>query len=324
MYVYEHFMHLDGIQKTITHGATMIGMMTGAAFCSRFAKRLDKKKTVYVGGAITLASGIALTALFVPEFVKPEQVLSIGGFNFPVAMVLFALFGATYWFGNGVMIPVATSMMADISEINELKTGINKDGSYSAMYSLSMKISQSLSALIVGFVLAAVGFVTLSDVVGNEDYAVGFMEGSDMTFSSNAVLGFVSGTERVEGTDADWGFVKGTGTTIQVDNALLGFMPAAGVVQSNDTVLGYLTVAEIVPGDHTVAASLDATDLSRGDGPVSGYVKGASVTQSQGTVMKLFIATYIIGPVISITALILIWLYPVNREILEKLRADAA
>ena len=324
MYVYEHFMHLDGIQKSITHGATMIGMMTGAAFCSRFAARFDKKGAVYVGGAITLLSGAVLTALFVPEFIKPGQVLSIGAFDFPIAMALFAFFGATYWFGNGVMMPVATSMMADISEINELKTGINKDGSYSAMYSLSMKISQSLSALIVGFVLAAVGFVTLGDVVGNEDYAIGFMEGTETTFSSNAVLGIVGATEGVEATDSDWGFVKGTGTTIQVEDTLLGFMPGTGVVQSNDSVLVYLTVAELVPGDHAVAASLDATDMPRGDGPVAGYAKGASMTQSHGTVMRLFIATYIIGPVISITALFLIWLYPVNRKILEKLRAEAA
>jgi len=324
MYVYEHFMHLDGIQKTITHGGSMVGMMTGAVFCSRFAKRLDKKKTVYVGGAITLASGAMLTALFVPEIIKPEQILSMGGFSFPVAVAFFAFFGATYWFGNGVMLPVATSMMADISEINELKTGINKDGSYSAMYSLSMKISQSLSALIVGFVLAAVGFVTLGDVVGNEDYAVGFMEGNEMTYGSNAVLGVVGGTAVVESIESDWGFVKGTGTTIQVEDALLGFMPSAGVVRSNDAVQGYLTATDMVPGDHAIAASLDATDVPRGDGPVAGYVKGASVTQSHDTVMRLFIATYIIGPVISITALILIWLYPVNRTFLEELRAAAA
>lgn len=209
MYLYEHFMHLDGIQKTITHGGTMVGMMTGAAFCSRVAKRLDKKKTVYVGGAITLISGLVLTALFVPELIKPEQTLAVAGLNVPIAMITFAFLNSTYWFGNGVMLPVVTSMMADVSEINEIKTGINKDGAYAAMYSLAMKISQSVSALILGYALTFVGFV-----------------------------------------------------------------------------------------------------------------KGTNVTQSHDTVMRLFIATFIIGPTISITALALIKMYPVNKEFLEKLRAN--
>ena len=323
MYVYEHFMHLDGIQKTITHSATMIGMMTGAAFCSRFAARFDKKGAVYVGGAITLLSGAILTALFLSEVLKPGQVLPIGGFDFPIAMTVFAFFGATYWFGNGVMMPVATSMMADISEINELKTGINKDASYSAMYSLSMKVAQSLSALIVGFTLTAVGFVTLSDIVGNDDYAAGVVSETEMTFSSNSVLAVVNTAVEVDDSRSEWGFVKGSATTIQAEDTLIGFMPNIGIVQSNETVKVYLTVDHMVPGTHAVASSL-ATETPRDNDSVFGYVKGASIKQNHSSVMRLFVATYIIGPVISITALILIWLYPVNRKVLEKLRADAA
>ncbi len=322
MYVYEHFMLLSGKLKTITHGGTMIGMMTGATFCARFVRRFDKKGAVYIGGAVALASGVILTALFVSGFVKPGQTVAIGGFEFPVAMALFASFGATYWFGNGVMLPVSTSMIADISEINEIKTGINKDGSYSAMYSFSLKISSSLSALIVGFVLAATGFLTLNDVIGNKDYAVGFMEGSDKAFGTNAVLGIVSGSVD-RGIEMDWGFVKDTGT-IQSNDALLGYMQSAGVVQSNDTILGYLTVTDMVSGDHTAASSLSDINSSRGDGSVVGYAKGAGVVQSHDTVLRLFVATYIIGPLISIAALLLIWLYPVNRELLEELRSQAS
>lgn len=208
MYLYEHFMHLDGIQKTITHGGTMVGMMTGAAFCSRLAKRLDKKKTVYVGGFITLACGIILAALFVPEIVRPEQTLSVFGLDLPLGVAAFAFFNSAYWFGNGIMLPVSTSMMADVSEINEIKTGVNKDGAYSAMYSLSVKIASSVSALITGVCLTLVGFQ-----------------------------------------------------------------------------------------------------------------EGADVIQSHDTVMKLFLATFILGPGISVLALALIKMYPVDKGVLEKLRA---
>ncbi|RKX41468.1 MAG: hypothetical protein DRP64_11310 [Verrucomicrobia bacterium] len=320
MYVYEHFMLLSGKLKTITHGGTMIGCGLGSAFCARFARRFDKKGAVYVGGSITLLSGAILTALFVSKIVAPGQTVAIAGFNFPIAATLFALLGATYWFGNGVMFPVATSMMADISEINQLKTGVNKDGSYSAMYSLSMKISQSLSALIVGAVLTWTGFVTVGELMESGNYAVGFMEGSEMAQGTNAVIGIVA---RETDTPAVWGFVNGSANTIESSDTVKGFVQDAGVVQDDDAIAAYLTLSDMAPANDAVAVGLEGNDSIPADAVVSTYIKGASVTQSHSTVMKLFVATYIIGPVISITALILIWLYPVNKKVLEKLRAEA-
>jgi len=321
MYVYEHFMLLSGKLKTITHGGTMIGFGCGSAFCARFAARFDKKGAVYVGGSITLISGAILTALFVSGIVVPGQTVSIAGFEFPVAMALFALFGATYWFGNGVMLPVATSMMADISEINQLKTGVNKDGSYSAMYSLSMKISQSISALIVGAVLTWTGFVTVGELMESGNYAIGFVERSGMAQGTDAVVGIVA--HEADST-AVWGFVNGSTNAIESSDTVKGFVQYAGVIQDDNALAGYLTLSDIAPANDAVAAGLGGNDSLPEDAIVSSYIKGASVTQTHSTVMKLFVATYIIGPVISIMALILIWLYPVNKKVLEKLRAEAA
>ncbi len=320
MYVYEHFMLLSGIQKTITHGGTMIGMMTGAAFCARFAARFDKKGAVYIGGTITLLSGAILTALFVPQIVTPGQTVAIGGVNFPIAMALFALFGATYWFGNGIMIPVATSMMADISEINQLKTGVNKDGTYSAMYSLSMKISQSISALITGAVLAATGFITVGELMESEkNYSVGFMSGSGIEQGTNAVVAIMETEFAATEGEAVWGFVKGNGS-IESNEVMKGFVADAGEVQEDASVAAYLTLEGLAPGATEIAATFVDSDSSS---PVSCFVKGTNITQTHSTVMKLFVSTYIIGPLISITALILIWLYPVNKKVLEQLRAEA-
>ena len=314
MYVYEHFMLLSGALKTITHGGTMVGCGLGAAFCAKFARRFDKKGAVYVGGAITLLSGIILTVLFVLEIVKPGQTVLIAGYDFPIAAAIFAFFGATYWFGNGVMIPVATSMMADISEINAIKTGVNKDGSYSAMYSLSMKIAQSISALIVGIVLAAIGFVTLGELVGKTDYAVAVSE-------DKSVVAIVK--SETECTNA-WGVIKGDGPIEDSDESLQGFVQDAGSLQEDDVVMAYISVKNTAASDAAVASNLEGREDVPDGVSISSFVKGASITQTHSTVMKLFFATYIIGPVISMTALILIWLYPVNRKILEKLRAEAA
>jgi len=317
MYVYEHFMMLDGIQKTITHGGSMVGMAMGAAFCARFARRFDKKGAVYAGGAITLLSGAILTVLFVSGVVKPGQTMAIGGFDFPYAMALFAFFGGTYWFGNGVMLPVATSMMADISEINEIKTGVNKDGSYSAMYSLSMKISQSISALITGFVLTAVGFVTVGEIVESGKYAVGLTEGS--VPGTNAVVAIIQQKKSAADSEFVWGFLKGNGS-VETNQALQGFVPDVGPVQGDAAVAGYLTLNDFVATD---ASSVEGLNAEQSLESVSAYLKPSGVTQTHATTMKLFVATYILGPAISMLALILIWLYPVNKKYLEKVRADA-
>ena len=84
--------------------------------------------------------------------------MQLATLNIPIAFIVFAFFHGAYWFGNGLMFPIATSMMADVSEIHEIKTGINKDGGYSAMFSLALKCAISISTLVSGFSLALIGF----------------------------------------------------------------------------------------------------------------------------------------------------------------------
>ena len=160
MYVYEDFMKLGSVQKSFTHGGTMAGMMIGAFFASGFAKRYDKKGTVYIGGFTSVISGVLLAALFLSGILKPEHTASV---------VIFALLNSLYWFGIGVMMPVVTSMIADISELNEIKTGVNKDGAYSAVYSFTSKLSQSVALFLTGLCLTWIGYAEGTDVVQSPD-----------------------------------------------------------------------------------------------------------------------------------------------------------
>jgi glycoside/pentoside/hexuronide:cation symporter, GPH family len=85
----------------------------------------------------------------------------------PIAFGSFVFFHALYYFGAGVMLPIATSMMADISEIHELKHGVNKDGAYSAVFVFVTKCAMSTAMLISGFCLALIGFSDGKGVVQN-------------------------------------------------------------------------------------------------------------------------------------------------------------
>jgi GPH family glycoside/pentoside/hexuronide:cation symporter len=75
------------------------------------------------------------------------------------------VFASLDWLGNGILFPVSTSMMADISEIHEIKTGINKDGAYAAVFSFAQKCAISLGMLISGYGLTLIGFEAGIEVV---------------------------------------------------------------------------------------------------------------------------------------------------------------
>ena len=59
--------------------------------------------------------------------------------------------------------PVSMSMIADISEIHYLKSGVRKDGGYSSIFSFLQKAAQSVGILISGWLIAGAGIVSGAD-----------------------------------------------------------------------------------------------------------------------------------------------------------------
>lgn len=183
MYVFDDFMKLNGWQKSIAHGGTMVGTAIGALSLAFFVRRFDKKGAICVAVIWSVFCELVLAGLFLTGFLKPDQVIGaelvpagtivdgvaatadqmVGGF--PIAFVLFAFFHGAYWFGNGILMPITVSMMADVSEIHKIKTGVNKDASYAAMYSLAMKISMAVAGLVAGYCLSWTGFKSGADAV---------------------------------------------------------------------------------------------------------------------------------------------------------------
>jgi GPH family glycoside/pentoside/hexuronide:cation symporter len=165
MYLYEHFMRFGGIEKTIVHSGSMIGFGIGSLLASPLTKRLDKKGTVLFGGLLSIGSNFLLAALFLPGVLVPGQTVTVFSFTVPIAFMVFALFHGLYWLGNGIIFPTVLSMMADVSEINELKTRVNKDGAYSAVFSFSQKCAISIAVLVSGYTLTLIGFEPGKEIV---------------------------------------------------------------------------------------------------------------------------------------------------------------
>lgn len=158
MYLYEHFMGFGGAEKSLAHGGTMVGFATGALAGGLLTRKLEKKGAVYFGGIVSIGSNFILAGLFLSEVLAPGQSVTVMSWTIPYAFIIFVVFQGLYWLGNGVIFPTATSMMADVSEIHEIKTGINRDGAYAAVFTFSQKCAMSIGLLISGYLLTLVGF----------------------------------------------------------------------------------------------------------------------------------------------------------------------
>jgi glycoside/pentoside/hexuronide:cation symporter, GPH family len=165
MYLYEHFMRFGGVEKSIAHGGTMVGFAIGSLSGGFLARKLEKKGAIYFGGITSIASNFILAGLFLPGILSPGQSAVVMSWSIPYAFIIFVTFQGLYWLGNGIIFPTATSMMADVSEIHEIKTGLNNDGAYAAVFSFSQKCAISIGLLLSGYLLSLVGFEPGAGVV---------------------------------------------------------------------------------------------------------------------------------------------------------------
>lgn len=172
MFVYDDFMRFSAVHKSIAHGGTMVGMAIGAACSVGLSKRFDKRGAVLVGGFVSIGCNLVLAALFLTGWIAPDAVIAAGGLTIPLALVLFVLFHAGFWFGNGIVLPVATAMMADVSEVHRMTTGESKDGGYSAVFSLAMRMAISFSLVVSGWCLSGIGYQVPAPVGGQTPDAV--------------------------------------------------------------------------------------------------------------------------------------------------------
>jgi MFS family permease len=158
MFVYDDFMKFPSWHKSIAHGSTMVGMALGALLSMRLTQRFDKKRAVIIGGAISITGNVMLAALFLTGILAQDATFTCGGIHVPGALILFVAFHSCYWFGCGIMLPVSTSMMADVSEMRLVQTGKAKYGGYSSVFSLAMRLAISFSLMLSGGCLSGIGY----------------------------------------------------------------------------------------------------------------------------------------------------------------------
>lgn len=105
------------------------------------SKKLGKKKAFLVSQGISIVGYTMLYFLFIPG--KPWMYI--------IALPFFS-------FGIGSLFTIMMSMTADILDIDELNSGLRREGIFGAIYWWMVKLGLAIAGALSGFVISLVGF----------------------------------------------------------------------------------------------------------------------------------------------------------------------
>ena len=340
MYVYVHFMKFSAGHKSIVHGSTMVACGLGGLLSSLLVKKFDKKPAVCMAVVISVVANAMLLVIFLTGWLPPgaeytfsEESSLFGGMTIPIAMLVFLVFHAMYWAGGGIMLPIANSMMADISEICKHRTGVLKDGGYSAMLSFITKTSMSIGLLLSGYCLEWAGIKSKTDdrviaVVMEETLPP--TTGPVTTTPTDLGVELALGAVRVEVAPMETRV--SASYTVTTEASTLPFTIRLGLDTSeppDGTIDTYLTDSDdpskprdihgdVTPGMHQTA-EMDVRGVLDA---IGAEVKGN--VQSPKAIHALAFVTFTSGLVIALLAMVSMLRYPVTREFMEKIKTDLA
>lgn len=134
---------------------------------TKMSKKFGKKNTFLISQAISIIGYIMLWFLFIPG--KPY-------------MFLFAL--PFFSFGIGSLFVLMMSMTADVIDLDELNTGLRREGTFGAIYWWMVKFGFAIAGGLSGAIMSFVGFNS-----GAETQPEGAIEGLRAFFSGLPILG---------------------------------------------------------------------------------------------------------------------------------------
>ncbi len=108
---------------------------------TRMSKVMGKKRAFLVSQSISFVGYIMLWFLFIPG--KP--------YMFIFALPFFA-------FGIGSLFTLMMSMTADVIDLDELNTGLRREGVFGAIYWWMVKFGFAIAGLLSGLILSIIGF----------------------------------------------------------------------------------------------------------------------------------------------------------------------
>ncbi|TDT61286.1 MFS transporter [Fonticella tunisiensis] len=146
LHVFTYTFLLSSQQIAVIVGIQLLVSILSQPAWTIISKKLDKKPAMNLGLFICIAASfIFLIMVLLKDFIKGSA-----GYFIP-----FAAIGG---FGTGGLFTLPLSMIADIIDQDELKTGKRSEGTYYGCLTLLYKFTQSITLLLIGFLLDIVNF----------------------------------------------------------------------------------------------------------------------------------------------------------------------
>jgi GPH family glycoside/pentoside/hexuronide:cation symporter len=166
MFTYVEYMQFSAYEKTFVHTGGMVGFMLGSLLLGSLVRRLDKKKTGYIAMIIGTGGCLGLLAIFTGGLMSPKTfpLFEVAGQPFHLSSIVFGLLQMLWWGGCGILVPLAASMIADLSLVKRLKTGEVTEGRYAAGFSFFLKAATALGLFVTGYILKSVGYVSGAEI----------------------------------------------------------------------------------------------------------------------------------------------------------------
>ena len=151
-----YFWALETAKMQYMFYAFFVSTVITIPFVKYLINWLDKKKTMYLGLAIILSS-----------FVLPTILRLIGLFpenDSTLLLPILIISQITTGFGMGIMVVGMGSIMADIADDQELKTGKRQEGLIFSFVTFAMKATSGAGHFFAGLALSVISFPTEDDV----------------------------------------------------------------------------------------------------------------------------------------------------------------
>lgn len=146
LHVFTYTFSLNSQQIALIVGVQFLISIISQPIWSLISKRLDKKPSMVLGIILCIISSfIFLLLIFMKDHVTGN-------------VLYFFPFGILAGFGTGGLFTLPLSMIADVIDLDELNTGKRAEGSYYGCLTLFYKMSQSITLLLIGFILDWVKF----------------------------------------------------------------------------------------------------------------------------------------------------------------------
>ena len=112
------------------------------------------------------AGCLALLAIFTGGLMDPQAIELFVDYKdqpFHLSALVFGGLQALWWGGCGILVPLAVSMIADLSALKKMKTGEVTEGRYASGFSFFLKAASALGMFVTGYILKGVGYISGAD-----------------------------------------------------------------------------------------------------------------------------------------------------------------